>query len=658
MSTQVAAAHRRADIQGLRAVAVVLVVAFHAGLPIPGGFLGVDVFFVISGFVITGLLLREFSSAGRLNLRRFYARRFRRLIPALALVVTATVLLAVPLQSPFGAQQVTAKTGIGAMLLVANAVIYQVSGGYFDGPAELNALLNTWSLSVEEQFYILFPAVLVLGWWIGRRRSSQTGAVVLVSLLVAASFAMGMWFTFAQQPIGFIERPAQFAFYSSLTRAWEFGVGALLALASTRWQAEGRLGAALGLAGAVLMILSVALIDATVPFPGWAALPPVLATLLLIAAGPSSPTGRALGVGLMVWIGGLSYSWYLWHWPLIVFAQGLFPRNAWVLVAAGIGSLIPAWLAYRFVENPIRNGSGRLAFPGRRLALLVLLSVGIPIAASLLLLRGADALWGESAVRAMANQVVPLPISTNAGCSTEVPLGLRASGECTWNGQASGPPVYLVGDSQAGMLSDGMLQAATVLRRPLRVAESGSCPFVLQDASTIPLTSDSCQAFVAGNVDYLATAPRGTVVIAIAPGYLTPDSVGAFGTALNRTIAAVQEQGHKVVLVQAVPQFPDWTPWNCTLIAAWTDSAGCGESLPESELRQTWALALQMFDSVAKSRGVPLLDLWPELCLDGQCSTNRGATWDYRDARHISVGKSLELTPVLTAAVSSARMSP
>ena len=237
-------------------------------------------------------------------------------------------------------------------------------------------------------------------------------------------------------------------------------------------------------------------------------------------------------------------------------------------------------------------------------------------------------------------------------------MGERTPDECVWNAQATGAPIYLVGDSQAGMLSDGMFEAATILRRPLRVAESGSCPFVLDKSSPIPLTTDSCQAFIAGNLDYLATAPRGTVVVAIAPGYLTADSVDVFRQALERTVATVQEQGHQVVLLQAIPQFPDWTPWTCTLVAAWTDAAGCGESLPEAELRQTWILGLQMFDSVAQSRGVPLLDLWPQLCSQGACATNDGATWNYRDARHISVGKSLELTPVLADAVGSARVSP
>ena len=148
---------RRRDIQGLRAVAVLLVVFFHAGLPLPGGFVGVDVFFVISGFVITGMLAREFERSGRIKFREFYARRFKRLTPALALMVTVTVLLSAVIASPLGAQQVTAQTAIGAMLLAANVVIALTTGGYFDAAADTNPLLNTWSLSVEEQFYLFFP---------------------------------------------------------------------------------------------------------------------------------------------------------------------------------------------------------------------------------------------------------------------------------------------------------------------------------------------------------------------------------------------------------------------------------------------------------------------------------------------------------------------
>ncbi|WP_219107820.1 acyltransferase, partial [Austwickia sp. TVS 96-490-7B] len=179
---------RRPDIQGLRAIAVGLVIVYHAGLPVPGGFVGVDVFFVISGFVITAMLIREIETQGRVRFARFYLRRFRRLTPALALMLSVTLVMSAVALGPFGAQAVAAQTALGAVLLVANGVIAVTTGGYFDAPAESNPLLHTWSLSVEEQFYLFFPAVLSLAWvgWHatrgrGRRHGGRSRAVLVVA---------------------------------------------------------------------------------------------------------------------------------------------------------------------------------------------------------------------------------------------------------------------------------------------------------------------------------------------------------------------------------------------------------------------------------------------------------------------------------------------
>ena len=156
----------RPDIQGLRAIAVIVVIAFHAGLPLPGGFVGVDVFFAISGFVITAMLAREWARTGTINLRQFYLRRFRRLTPALVVMLGVVMVASSLLLDPFGVQQVAAQTALGAVGLCANVVIAVISGDYFAIDAGANPLLHTWSLSVEEQFYLIFPALLVLGWWL------------------------------------------------------------------------------------------------------------------------------------------------------------------------------------------------------------------------------------------------------------------------------------------------------------------------------------------------------------------------------------------------------------------------------------------------------------------------------------------------------------
>ena len=222
---------RRLDIQGLRAVAVLVVVLFHAGLPLPGGFVGVDIFFVISGFVITGMLAREWQRSGRIGFGGFYARRFKRLTTALALMVTVTVLLSVVIASPLGAQQVTAQTAIGAMLLVANLVIARTTGGYFDSAAEANPLLNTWSLSVEEQFYLVFPLVLLVGWVVRAKITRGRWAPALLVAAVAAVSLGLMLLTSRGGQVPFISDELV-GFYGPLSRAWEFAAGALLALVS------------------------------------------------------------------------------------------------------------------------------------------------------------------------------------------------------------------------------------------------------------------------------------------------------------------------------------------------------------------------------------------------------------------------------------------
>jgi len=183
----------RPDIQGLRAIAVLLVVAYHSRLPVPGGFVGVDIFFVISGFVITAMLLREWQAHSRIGLARFWWRRFFRLTPALALVIAATFVLSAMILFPLE-QRVAYETGVGALLLVANIVIARNTGGYFDAPAEGNPLLNTWSLSVEEQFYLLFPFVLVLALLATRSRIKFSWLpIALVSGIGLFSFAVTLW---------------------------------------------------------------------------------------------------------------------------------------------------------------------------------------------------------------------------------------------------------------------------------------------------------------------------------------------------------------------------------------------------------------------------------------------------------------------------------
>lgn len=655
------ASWRRADIQGLRAIAILLVVAFHAGLPIPGGFIGVDVFFVISGFVIAQLFLRQQASPRGFRLRSFYRRRMQRLLPAMALMVTITLLIAIVLESPFGPQRTTAITGLGATFFVANFVIYATTGGYFDAPAEANPLLHTWSLSVEEQFYFVFPALMIAAaaWGMRRGTTARRPALMIMSLVAALSFVAALGLGFAWWDLRGIAQPASWAFYASPTRAWEFSAGAILALLliyRTRplptWLAQ-----ILGLTGMGLILLGAVTIHETDVFPGLVALIPVAGTMAVIAAGTgparnasttersaASVINRFLSIGLMVWIGALSYSWYLWHWPIIVFTGQVNPGNSAALLVAAAASLLPAWLSYKYVENPIRLNT---RIRGRRALIVIALAMGIPTLVAIVVIAGAQRGWWNSTIQYMSAQVQPVPISFTSGCDNGVPLGQQQDLSCTWNANQKGTPVYLVGDSQAGQFAEATITAGGSVGRPVTIATSGSCPFITRADSEASIQSPECEAFVAQTVTWLEGQPPATVLIGMSGNYVTPEYAATVQERMTRTVETLQQAGHTVQIFQPIPQFLGWSPTTCSMWQAITDSLGCGAAVPRMEMDSRQVLELEVFESVSAETKAPLILTRDHLCTPESCATNEGNTWRYRDMFHISVRESERFAPVL-----------
>ncbi|HKS99171.1 MAG TPA: acyltransferase, partial [Rugosimonospora sp.] len=366
---------RRPDIQGLRAVAVLAVVLYHAAGLVPGGFVGVDVFFVVSGFVITGLLTRELAATGRIRLAGFYLRRARRLLPAYALLSLITLAGAALLLSPVGGgQQAAGRAAAYASAFAGNVYFYIFSGAYFQPVAESNPFLHTWSLSVEEQFYLAFPALLLLGWWLRRRwRGGWLPGLLAAALLL--SLAASVCLSYGRAPhwpgIDSAEHAARLAFYSPLTRAWEFLAGALLAVAPARYRPRPGAARLLSVAGAGLLAAAVVLLRPDDPVPGILAAVPVAATgCLLLAGNAARPAmvSRVLSSAPAVRLGDLSYSWYLWHWPAIVFARTWYPGRTWVPLAAALAAMVPAVLSYHLIERPIHRGR---RLPSRRATVLL-----------------------------------------------------------------------------------------------------------------------------------------------------------------------------------------------------------------------------------------------------------------------------------------------
>ena len=636
----------RLDVQGLRAIAVLLVVTYHAGVPLPGGFTGVDVFFVISGFVITELILRKHETTG-FRFRAFYARRMRRLLPALALVVTLTVIAAIFLESPFGPQRTTALTGLGASFFMANFVIYANTGGYFDAPAELNPLLHTWSLSVEEQFYFVFPALMVLAFLLANRSKFSVRSIAIASLVVvtATSFAAAVALGFQLWQPTWLADGSSWAFYSSVTRAWEFSVGGLVALLLHRRRFPRPLANVTVIAGLVAIGLGAVVIDSSMVFPGVAALLPVVGTAAVIAGGSADAApaaSRALALPGMVWLGAVSYAWYLWHWPLIVFTAQMAPGNTTALLIAGAISLFPAWLSYRFLETPIRN-SPRIR--GYRVTLVITLSIAIPAISAFVLLRGSQVSWGSTTITKMSQQIQPVPVSYLRGCDFGTPLGDATSPECTWNADARGKPVYLVGDSQAAQFAEATIQATELLERPLTIATEGSCPFITTLAGEEPLSAPECEDFVDASIAWLATRPASTVLIGMSGNYVTDEFEEPLRIRLVRSIEALQSAGHDVRVFQAIPQFSGWSPFSCTVADLLFAEVGCGEAIPQSVMDDRQAAALRMFTGTTQETGTQLIDVRPQLCPDGTCTTNSGDIWRFRDSFHITVDESTRVSP-------------
>lgn len=333
----------RPEIDGLRAVAVAAVVLFHLEISgFGGGFVGVDIFFVISGYLITGFIRREIS-AGCFHFRRFFLRRLRRLAPALLLVVI--VACAVAWFALLPEQLHSFAASVLAQPIALQNMYFLSEGQYFVG-AEGKPLLHTWSLGVEEQFYLVWPFILVLLSRYGRRR-----LVLGVISIIAASFALNLALPKVSPKAAFFLFPA---------RAWELGAGGLLAVMEEhqrRWHASVR--NAVSWASAIALVASIALIDRTMPFPGWAALLPVLGTTGLIAAATQGKgwVERFLSLPSLVRVGLLSYAIYLWHWPIIVFFRHLGYEPSGPTVALSVLCLtgLAAGLSFRFIEEPIRR---------------------------------------------------------------------------------------------------------------------------------------------------------------------------------------------------------------------------------------------------------------------------------------------------------------
>jgi peptidoglycan/LPS O-acetylase OafA/YrhL len=694
----------RPDIEGLRAVAVLAVVLFHAGLPgLPGGFVGVDVFFVVSGFLITGLLWREVRATGTVRLARFYGARARRLLPVGIVVLVATAAASAWLLPPLQARAVLGDA-VASALYVGNYRLAVQGTDYLAADTPPSPFQHYWSLGVEEQFYLVWPAlIIVTAWLFLRRRSAEPreGSVipfaVVLGMVAAASFAVSsVWTTTV---------PA-WAFFSLPARAWELAIGGLVALSVVTWRRlPVAVAATASWAGLALVVVGCVGLGESTAYPGTAALLPVLGTALVVGGGSRASrwgAGALLALPPLRWIGRLSYSWYLWHWPVLLLVPllvggplGLGGRLASAVVAAGL-----AMLTLEFVENPVRFAAPLQRSAGRSLLLgggvtaagvaagLVLLSVvPVPVGTG----AAVDAPTIDAAHTASAPQVDPREAAVQA-VTAQVQAAIAAAAQVqavpsnlspsladaptakpdvfvngcvrSWlyTGQkecASGVvdaarTMALVGDSHAAQWQPGLEAVATQQGWRLETMAKVLCPLLDLPTQSPYLGREysECTQWRGEIMDRLRAERPALIVLDMVRRYGQDYGFTVYGpdwlASLTRTVAELRSNGAVVLVLGPVPDPHGNVP---TCLSNHLDSASACS--PERAIAMNDAGIAAEAAATAAGGGVyaPLTDLF---CTATVCPVIVGNQMVFRDDNHVSIDYAQFLAPVLAALVDRA----
>ncbi|WP_019954480.1 acyltransferase family protein [Yoonia vestfoldensis] len=614
--------HYRREIDGLRAVAVLPVIFFHAGFGVfSGGYVGVDVFFVISGFLITGILIDEMET-GRFSILRFYERRARRILPALFIVILACLPFAYLWMLPSQLQDFG--QSLIAVVFFGSNILFWQEGGYFAAAAELKPLLHTWSLAVEEQFYLLFPVFLLWGWRFGRNRVLWGIVAVAVLSLLLSELTL--------------RRDPEANFYLISTRAWELLAGSICAFA-TRGRAQRSSGilAALGLA---LIVFSVFYFDSHTPFPGLYALLPVAGTALIILfADKDTWTARLLSTPAFVGIGLISYSAYLWHQPLFAFARlrsSTEPSDALMMVLA-CATLLLAWASWHWVEQPFRTRPHpRIA--SQRGVFVASGTVGAVIVATGLVVHFGDGFpWRKNGdvTFASLDERLAWNVGLNLGCQGTFVTAPPCQTSPT-------PDVLLWGDSFASHLAPGMLASEPGIGMQQLTLQSCSPVIGIAQFHTREW-AEGCIAFNDQVMEWVRAQDNLRLVVLSSPfDHLFRDRLIVAGGDVVRgsdisliearlvaTADAIRETGADVVIVSPTPR-TGWDIGQCLMRSVYF---GMDESTCDFAL-QTDTATNAMLRNV--SQEVPVYWLHDDFCRDGVCDVLTDGIFVYMDFGHLS----------------------
>ena len=628
----------RRDIDGLRAVAVIAVVLFHFGVPgFSGGFVGVDVFFVISGYLITSIIWRQ-REASRFSFVEFWARRARRILPALFVMMAAVLAVGWFLMAPKDYEELG--RSVRYQVMFVSNLLFMRQEGYFDAASDLKPLLHTWSLAVEEQFYFVFPLLLTL-----LCSRFKHWRLALFSLLLV-SFGLSVW-AVAQHP--------EKAFFLLPMRAWELLAGAMLAIApASQKRLTPAAAQGISLLGMGLILVAVFGYDNSTPFPGAAALLPVLGVVALIWANEHQSTwvGRVLSTRLMVGLGLISYSWYLWHWPVFVFGSYAGAEEFGPVLTGGLIALtlILGYLSWRFVETPFRE---RRILAGRR-QILVAAGLGILV----LGIAGQALRWTDGLPSRLSEQALQYARASEwrpelMACITD-DKSPADTPFCRYGRSPAAPAQLLVwGDSHATALIPALEDSARQHGVNVMLASSAGC---------LPLEGlehgTRCAEYNRRVERTLATEPvRDILLVARWSLYLYGDAKGDHGHALrdsnghyDRAVAEqrladglrarveqLRKAGYRVWLMKEAPLQPFNPPYRLSRLAMLHQPTADVGMPVEDHLRQKAFINRLFADIAAADSHVQVLDPTPQLCdASGLCRAEQDGHSLYTDDNHLS----------------------
>lgn len=595
------------EVDGLRALAVVPVILFHAGIEaFGGGFVGVDVFFVISGYLITGIIAADMAQ-GRFTIGHFYQRRVRRILPALFVVVLASLAAGLILFLPDQLSSL-AHSSIAALGFVSNIWLWG-QAGYFMGDARMFPLLHTWSLSLEEQFYIFFPPLMMI---IARWKWPRLG-------IILALFGL----SFALAAVGTYWKPSA-SFYLAPTRAWELMMGAAIALGVVGTVRNARVREAMGWAALALILAPVLTYTELTPFPGFATLPPCLGTGMLIVAGRDGGCRviGALSWRPIVWIGLISYSLYLWHWPLFVFARQVTLEGdlsgpvITVCIALAFALAAATW---RWVEQPFRDR--------RRMTLRPLLAWVI---AGAVLIAGVALIAWNGLPRRMAPETLRLAGAAKAGSKLTEQCSAPSANAAPCRVGAALPPSFAIwGDSHAGALGEAFDAVGKQQGRGGVLYPFGGCPGLVEPTTEKILRVDAAMCRKRSRVVLarLVADPaiRDVALVNYWQGY--DRDPAALMASLDRTLAALRGAGKRVSIVAGVPAPGFDLPWALAMHHQF------GFALPERATNFAPSPAMR---AVASRHGATMIDLSPALCPKRPCPLFLNRNPRFTDSNHPS----------------------